>query len=149
MKHLKRFESFLSNDLTQQLSRDAETNILNTDRLDKNKINPKNYTGTLFFNPEDNQYYLQIPNLENKPYMVKGVPPAPTLWVKLIPTEEFTQEDLDAYRTLSKIMTYGVADGSTKWKDYTYTVYGYETGSEVREAGVEAVIHIMSIEKNK
>jgi hypothetical protein len=46
-------------------------------------------------------------------------------------------------------MTYGVADGSTKWKDYTYTVYGYETGSEVREAGVEAVIHIMSIEKNK
>lgn len=27
--------------------------------------------------------------------------------------------------------------------------YGYETGSEVREAGVESVIHIMSIEKNK
>ena len=67
MKHLKRFESFLSNDLTQQLSRDAETNILNADRLDKKKINPKNYTGTLFFNPEDNQYYLQIPNVENKP----------------------------------------------------------------------------------
>ena len=146
MKHLKRFESFESSPITQGLAVQADT-YSKMDRLDSSKMIPKNYTGVLYYLPKKDEYYLQISNTENKPYIVRGVPSAPELFVKLEPTEYFTQEDLDNYSNLSKILTYGQGDQSGRWKDYTYKIYGYVLNSDLKTSGVEDVLHITGIEK--
>lgn len=146
MKHLKRFESFESRTTTQSLATQADT-YSKIDRLDSSKMIPKNYTGVLYYLPKKDEYYLQIPNTENKPYPVKGIPPSPDLLVKLEPTEYFTQEDLDNYSNLSKILTYGQDDQSGRWKDYTYKISGYVLNSDLKTSGVEDILHITGIEK--
>ena len=141
MKHLKRFESFESSPITQGLAVQADT-YSKIDRLDISKMIPKNYTGVLYYLPKKDEYYLQIPNTENKPYIVRDVPSAPELFVKLVPTEYFTQEDLDNYSTLSKIMNYRGDDSG-----YEYKISGYVLDSDLKTSGVEDVLHITSIEK--
>jgi len=145
MKRLKTFDSFQSGPITQDLAIQADT-YSKIDRLGSSKMIAKNYTGTLYYQPKENQYYLQIPNTENKSYIMKGVPPAPDLFVKLIPTEYFTQEDLDNYSTLSKILTYRQENFSDR-EDYTYKISGYILNSDLKESGVEDVLHITGIEK--
>lgn len=145
MKHINRFESFQSNTVTQNLVRQADT-YSKIDRLDNSKMIAKNHTGILYFLANKNQYYLQIPNTENKSYIVKGVPPTPDLFIKLEPTEDFTQEDLDNYSTLSKIIAYDKDYGNQE--DYRYKVFGYVLSSDLKKSGIEDVLHVTGIEKN-
>ena len=146
MRHLKAFESWISNKITQGLSTQADT-YSKIDRPENSKMIPKTYTGILCYIPPTNQYYIQIPNTEKKPYLVKGIPPAPDLYINLEPTEYFTEEDLSRYSSLSSIMTYGWEDKSGKWKDYTYKFFGYELDSDLKTSGVENILHITDIQR--
>ena len=146
MKHLKTFESWESNPLSRRLATQAE-DYSRMERPDKSKKIRKNYTGTLCYNPTTKQYYMQIPNIEKKPYIVRGIPPAPDLIVNIVPTESFTEEDLSKYSSLSSLMTYGWEDGSGKWKDYSYLASGYSLDSDLRTQGVYDILHITDLKR--
>lgn len=146
MKHLKNFEAYQSNSLTQRLARQAFDSTT-MERPEKSKMVAKIYTGVLYHNPKTNQYYIHTPNTEKKPYGVRGIPPAPDLFVGIVPTEEFTEEDLNRYNALSTIMTYGWEDGSGKWKDYTYKFFGYGFDSDWKTGGIHDILHLTHIER--
>lgn len=141
MKHLKLFEDFISTELTRQLANQADTSST-IDRLDSSKMVPVNYEGTLYY--DKNRYLFEIDNKDNKPYKVKGIPPAPTLFLELTPTEYFTDDDFESYRRLHDIYAYSAnhRDDMKRFK-----VSGWITPSENPNSGLEQVVHVTGLEK--
>jgi hypothetical protein len=147
MKYLKLFEDY-NKDLIHQLALQGDANST-MDRLDSSKMVPVKYKGTLMY--DNDKYYLQIKNIQNKPYKVEGIPPAPTLFIELVPTEYFTADDFKSYQALSSIKTYGSMSRDEtpgKYIDYNYIVSGWTIPSENTPSGVERIVHITDLEKS-
>jgi hypothetical protein len=142
MKYLKLFEHFTSTDFTRQLANQADISST-MDRLDSSKMVPVNYEGTLYY--DKNRYLLEIDNKDNKPYKVKGIPPAPTLFLELIPTEYFTYDDFESYKRLNNIYAYSVnhRDNLKRFK-----VFGWTIPSENPNSGIEQVVYVTGLENS-
>ena len=132
MKYLKLFEDFSSNDISRDLARNVVNNVSSGDRSDVNKSIQVSYTGEL--SHTTGKFFIKVPNVTNRPYTAKGVPPPPSSFVQVKPTKDFSEDDIDAHERIGKSHD---INGRKWWKKPTYKINGYQNISEDPKLGLE------------